>query len=46
MKCKECKIVCDGKEIATIKCSENGFSVECTEEGKNMYKGITEGCCP
>lgn len=32
MECKECKIVCDGKEIATINCSEDGFNIKCTEE--------------
>lgn len=45
MKGKECKIVCDGKEIATIKFSEKGFSVECTEDGKKMCKELHAECC-
>jgi len=43
MECKECKVVCDGKEVATITCNENGFSVQCTEEGKRLCKSM--GCC-
>jgi len=42
MKCKDCKVVCDGKEVATLTCSDEGFSVKCTEEGKKLCKG---GCC-
>jgi hypothetical protein len=45
MKCKDCKIVCNGKEVATIKCDENGFSIKCTEEGKEMCKELGKGCC-
>ncbi len=45
MECKECKVVCDGKEIATIDCTENGFSVKYTDEGKNMCKEFCKGCC-
>jgi hypothetical protein len=44
MECKECKIVCDGKEVATISCSEDGFSIKCTDEGKEMCKQFC-GCC-
>jgi len=44
MKCKECKVVCDGKEVATINCSRDGFSIKCTEEGKSMCKEL-KGCC-
>jgi hypothetical protein len=42
MKCKDCKIVCDGKEIATISCTKDGFSVKCTEKGKELCKEF--GC--
>ena len=45
MECKECKIVCDGKEVATINCSEEGFSLKCTEEGKKLRKEFKCGCC-
>ena len=41
---KECKIVCDGKEMATITCNDDGFTIKCTEEGKNMCKEKM-GCC-
>ncbi len=44
MKGKECKVVCDGKEVATLTCSEDGFSVKCNEECKKMCKGM-KGCC-
>jgi len=44
MKCKDCKIVCDGKEIATIKCEKEGFSIKCTDEGKKICKEFN-GCC-
>ena len=43
MKCKECKVVCDGKEIATLTFSEDGFSFKHTEEGKKCCK--EHGCC-
>jgi hypothetical protein len=45
MKCKDCKIVCDGKEIATIACGDGAFSIKCTEEGKKMFKEMHKGCC-
>jgi hypothetical protein len=45
MKCKDCKIVCDGKEVAILKCGKNGFSIECTEEGKKMCGEFMKGCC-
>ncbi len=45
MECKDCKIVCDGKEVAVIKCTEKGFSIECTEECKKMYGEFMKGCC-
>lgn len=43
----ECKIVCDGKEIASINCSEEGAFIKCTEEGAKMRKEFFEGkkCC-
>jgi hypothetical protein len=44
MKGKECKVVCDGKEVATLTCSEDGFSLKCTEEGKKMCKDGKCGC--
>ena len=45
MECRECKVTCDGKEVATINCTEDGFTVKCTEEGKSMCKGMKGGCC-
>ncbi|VVB83270.1 Uncharacterised protein [uncultured archaeon] len=45
MKCKDCKIVCDGAEVATIKCGNDGFSINCTEKGKKMCKELGKGCC-
>lgn len=33
---KECKITCDGKEIATINKSEDGFSVKCSKKCREM----------
>ena len=44
MENKECKVVCDGKEVATIKCSEDGINIKPTEEGKSMCKEFKE-CC-
>ena len=41
MEGKECKIVCDGKEVGTINCTGNGFKVEFTEKWKKMH----EECC-
>jgi hypothetical protein len=35
---KECKIVCEGKEVATINHTSDGFSVKCTSEGKELCK--------
>jgi hypothetical protein len=37
-KCKDCKIVCDGKEVATISCGEDGFSIKHTKDGKELFK--------
>lgn len=46
MECKDCKIICDGTEIATIKCgNDEGFSINYTEKGKKMYKELSKGCC-
>lgn len=39
----ECKIVCDGKELGTIECVENGVNIKCTDEGKKLCCG--PGCC-
>jgi hypothetical protein len=41
---KECKIVCDGKDVAIIKCDEDGLHIKHTKEGKEMCKGFHE-CC-
>jgi len=43
-KCKDCKLVCDGKEVATITCGEDGFSIKHTKEGKELLKNF-KGCC-
>jgi hypothetical protein len=46
MKHKECKITCDGKEMATIKFTENGLQIEHTELGKKLMKECcANGCC-
>jgi len=46
MECKDCKIVCNGKEVGTVTCGEGGIKVQCTEEGKAMCKECCgEGCC-
>ncbi len=42
---KECKIICEGKEVGIVKCNDDGFSVKCTEEGKEMCKEHCKGCC-
>ena len=41
MEGKECKIICDDKEVGTISCTGNGFKVEFAEDWKKMH----EGCC-
>jgi hypothetical protein len=45
MKDKDCKIVCDGVEIATIKSKEGEFGITWTEEGKKRCKDLCKGCC-
>lgn len=49
MKNKECKITCDGKEIANLDCSKGGLSVKYTEDGKKFMKDNCncdlENCC-
>jgi hypothetical protein len=46
MKNKECKITCDGKDVATILCSKDGCSIRPTEEGKKLFsEHCKEGCC-
>jgi len=40
---KECKIVCEGKEIGTLECTENGFNVSFSKEGKEMCN--KDKCC-
>lgn len=37
---KECKIVCDEKVIAVVKCGEDGFNLQATEDGKKMCKDM------
>ncbi len=41
---KDCKIVCEGKEVGTITMSEDGISIKCTKEGKDFCKKF-KGCC-
>ena len=46
MSCKDCKIVCDGKEVATISCTEDGINIKCTEDGKALCGEFCgKGCC-
>lgn len=46
MKNKDCKIVCNGKEIATILCSEDGFNIRTTAEGKKLFSECDcKDCC-
>ncbi|MFH1722542.1 MAG: hypothetical protein ABH950_08075 [Candidatus Altiarchaeota archaeon] len=45
MECKECKIVCNGKDIATIDCNKDGITIKCTKEGKDICGEMTKGCC-
>ncbi|CAG0968996.1 MAG: hypothetical protein MPEBLZ_03985 [Candidatus Methanoperedens nitroreducens] len=44
MKTREFKITSDGKEVATIECTDDGFNVKCTEECAKMCKDF-KGCC-
>ena len=44
MDCKDCKIVCGGKEVAVIECTKDGINFKYTEEGKKLCKGF-KGCC-
>jgi len=43
MKDKDCKIVCDGVEIASINRKNGEFSIKCTDE--KMCKELCKGCC-
>ncbi|MFH2020675.1 MAG: hypothetical protein ABIJ34_04625 [archaeon] len=45
MKDKDCKVMCDGEEVATISCKEGEFSIKCTDKGKHMCKEFSKGCC-
>ena len=45
MKNQNCKIVCNGKEIATFSCTTDGINIKCTKEGKKMCKELCKGCC-
>ncbi len=40
-----CKIMCEGKECATIECKESGISINYTEDGKKMCANLGGGCC-
>ena len=42
---KDCKVVCDGVEIANIECSKEGLSFKLTEEGKKMHEEKIKDCC-
>jgi hypothetical protein len=45
MECKDCKIVCEGKEVATISCTGDGFNIKHTEEGKKFCKEMFKKKC-
>jgi hypothetical protein len=45
MKNKECKITCDGKEVATVECTGDGCNFKVTEEGKKLLKDHCKHCC-
>ncbi len=45
MECKDCKIVCDGIEMAAVSCDKGGFSLKMTEKGKELCKDRCKGCC-
>ncbi|MFC2162052.1 hypothetical protein ACFLRF_00090 [Candidatus Altiarchaeota archaeon] len=42
---KDCKIVCGGKEMATISCSEDGIKIQATDDGKKFFSKMSAGCC-
>jgi len=43
MEWKECKIVCDGKEVAVVNRTKDGIAIRCIGEGKELCKKF--GCC-
>ncbi|MFC2154395.1 hypothetical protein ACFLRC_02805 [Candidatus Altiarchaeota archaeon] len=43
--CKECKIVCDDKEIGTIICSKEGINIKFNEDTKDCCKEHHKECC-
>jgi len=45
MTCKECKVVCDGKEMATIDCREDGLQIKWSQDCGTLCKGLFKGCC-
>jgi hypothetical protein len=45
MKSKDCKIVCDGVEVATIRHEDGELTVKATKEGKKMCQEFCNGCC-
>lgn len=44
MKNKECKITCEGKDVATILCSDDGCNVKLTKEGRKLADECKKGC--
>jgi len=40
-----CKILCDDKEIATFDCTADGCNIQFTDEGKDLCKDGSKGCC-
>ena len=42
---KDCKIVCDGVDIATISHENGEIRIKATKEGKEMCKELHMGCC-
>jgi hypothetical protein len=45
MECKECKITCDGKELATMDCKQDGIQIKWDKDCKDTCKGFFKGCC-
>jgi len=42
---KECKIICGEKTVAKISWKDGEVKINCTEEGKEIYKEEFKGCC-
>jgi hypothetical protein len=45
MKTKECKIVCDGVEIASVNHTDGELIIKATKEGKKLFQEHCKGCC-